>query len=508
MPLARWGLYVAPFPWHLYESGGCRRERMKHLRTLIFILVVVIIAVYFAWPTDPGIHFLGIDREIKTRFGLDLVGGVQVLLEADVPADQPVSSDSMDTAARIVSDRVGGLTGATEAVVQRAGERFIVVEIPDVQDPEQAVSTIKETALLEFVDFSVIPEQEALALWQSGATIKTDYLAGSETITPTVEITPTLQPTETISPTQAITSTGTITATPESPSRVFHTVMTGEAIDSVAVQVGQAGGYVVAFKLTPEGSKIFADFTSQHVGDILAIVLDKKVISAPSINQAITEGSGVIEGNFTQEEADALTVQLLYGALPVPLKVVETRTVGATLGADSLNKSILAGAIGFSIVILFMVLYYRLPGVIATLAILLYALVTYALFRFIPVTLTLPGIAGLMLSTGSALDANILIFERLKEELRSGRALSQAVDLAWRRAWPSIRDANLATIITSLILFWFGSSFGATIVKGFSFTLLIGVLVSLFTAILVTRTFLALVLSWIKPSDPVQWFGL
>jgi preprotein translocase subunit SecD len=284
--------------------------------------------------------------------------------------------------------------------------------------------------------------------------------------------------------------------------------MTGEAIDNVAVQVGQAGGFVVAFQLTAEGSRIFADFTSAHVGDILAIVLDKKVISAPSINTAITEGSGVIEGDFTQEEANALTVQLRFGSLPIPLKVVETRTVGATLGQDSLNKSLLAGAIGFGIVILFMILYYRLPGVVAAVAIILYALITFALFRLIPVTLTLPGIAGLMLSTGSALDANILIFERLKEELRAGRALGQAVDLAWKRAWPSIRDANIATIITSAILFWFGSSFGATIVKGFSFTLAIGVLVSLFSAILVTRTFLALVLSWIRPSDPVRWFGL
>jgi preprotein translocase subunit SecD len=232
------------------------------------------------------------------------------------------------------------------------------------------------------------------------------------------------------------------------------------------------------------------------------------VISAPSINSAITEGSGVIEGNFTQEEANTLTLQLRYGSLPVPLKVVETRTVGATLGEDSLNKSLTAGAIGFTIVILFMVLYYRLPGVVAAVAIMLYALITFALFRFIPVTLTLPGVAGLMLSTGSALDANILIFERLKEELRAGRALGQAVDVAWKRAWPSIRDANLATIITSIILFWFGSSFGATIVKGFSFTLVVGVFVSLFTAIVVTRTFLALLLGWIKPADPARLFGL
>ncbi len=208
------------------------------------------------------------------------------------------------------------------------------------------------------------------------------------------------------------------------------------------------------------------------------------------------------------ETANALAIQLRYGALPVPLKIIETRTVGPTLGQDSLDKSLIAGAIGLTIVMLFMALYYRLPGIVADIVILLYACITFALFRSIPVVLTLSGIAGLILSTGSALDANILIFERFKEELRSGKNIRLALDLGWRRAWPSIRYSNIASLITCTILFWFGSAFGATIVKGFAVTLFLGVLVSLFTALFVTRTFLDTILAAFQPKNNAKWFGL
>jgi preprotein translocase subunit SecD len=201
-------------------------------------------------------------------------------------------------------------------------------------------------------------------------------------------------------------------------------------------------------------------------------------------------------------------VQLRYGSLPIPLKIVETRYIGATLGEDSLQKSLVAGMVGMTIVFLFMALYYRLPGIVADIAILFFAAVAFALFKWIPVTLTLPGIAGFLLSTGSALDANILIFERIKEELRSGRTLEQSIDLGWVRARSSILDSNMATVITSLILFWFGSSFGATIVKGFSLTLMLGVAISLFTAIFVTRSLLAVVLKSFKPKNIEFWFGI
>ena len=265
---------------------------------------------------------------------------------------------------------------------------------------------------------------------------------------------------------------------------------------------------IITFTLTDAGSKKFADYTSANIGKILSIVLDKTVLSSPRIQSAITGGNGQITGRFTLEEARSLSVQMRYGALPVPLRVAESRAVGPTLGQDSVRKSINAGVIGLLVVILFMLLYYRLPGVLADLALIIYALLVFALFKLIPVTLTLPGIAGFVLSVGMAVDANVLIFERMKEELRGGRNLRSAIDTGFARAWPSIRDSNASTLITCVILFWFGSNFGASIVKGFALTLAIGVLVSLFTAITVTRTFLHLVMNNMDLSRNHWWFGV
>ena len=357
----------------------------------------------------------------------------------------------------------------------------MVVELPGETDPEKALSVLRETGLLEFVDFSELEYNEILAI--SEGAIQTNFGAAGQT--------------EVITPTEGVTAT----------ERVFNTIMTGADLKSVLVQ-NQNGQWVITFELTTEGTAIFRDFTTNHVGDILAIVLDKKVISYPSINEPITDGQGSISGSFTQESANTLAVQLRYGSLPIPLKVVETRTVGPTLGQDSLQKSLLAGAIGFAIVILFMALYYRLAGITADISILIYALIAFAIFRFIPVTLTLPGIAGFLLSTGSALDANILIFERIKEELRAGKTLRQSIDLGWKRAWSSIRDSNAATLITSSILYWFGMTYGATIVKGFSITLALGVLVSLFTSLVVTRVLMQLVVDNMKSTDYEKWFGI
>ncbi|HJW90615.1 MAG TPA: protein translocase subunit SecD [Anaerolineales bacterium] len=454
---------------------------------MIFILVLVALAVYIDLPNTPGFHIGSFNRDIKTHLGLDLVGGVQALLEADMPAGQQVDNDKMRAATRIVENRVNGL-GVEEAVVQQAGENRIVVEIPGVKDPEQAIATIRETGLLEFVHMGSNPLPD-------GVVVQTDF---GQAATPT-EPTPGLA-----TPTGAPVAQ----ATPTTESPIYHTVMTGEVLKTVEVGTGTTGEYTIDFVLTPEGAKTFAEYTSTNIGQFLGIVLDKQVISAPRVESAITEGRGIISGSFTLESANVLAVQLRYGSLPIPLKVVESRTIGPTLGQDSLQKSLVAGIIGFSVVILFMAFYYRLPGLLADVAIIIYGLLTLALFRYIPVTLTLPGIAGLMLSTGSALDANILIFERLKEELRGGKTLPQAVDLAWQRAWPSIRDSNIATLITCAILFWFGSAFGATIVKGFSLTLALGVGVSLFTAIIITRTFLNLVLGYIQQIDHAKWFGI
>jgi preprotein translocase subunit SecD len=440
---------------------------MRTYRWLVIILIVVAAAIWIDLPNNPGIHFAGINREIETRLGLDLVGGVQALLEADLPAGTAVDAEKMRTATRIVENRVNGL-GVTEALVQQAGEQRIVVELPGIEDPTVAIATIQETGLLEFVDMGSTP-------LIAGAVIVTD-IATSES--------------------------------PQPDEQVWHTVMTGDAIENVQVSRDPSGQYVIQFRLNSEGAEIFADYTTNHVGEFLGIVLDKTVISAPNVNEPITEGEGVISGAFTIESANNLAVQLRYGSLPIPLKVVETRTIGPSLGEDSLQKSLIALLIGVIVVILFMALYYRLPGVLADISIIIYALVTFSIFRYIPVTLTLPGIAGFMLSTGSALDANILIFERLKEELRAGRKLNQAVDIAWKRAWPSIRDSNIATLITCAILFWFGSAFGATIVKGFSLTLAIGVMISLFTAIVITRTFLNLVLVYVQNKNYSRWFGI
>ncbi len=452
---------------------------MKSNQRWIFpILILLAISIYINLPNHPGIHIGDFHKEIKTHLGLDLVGGVQALLEADLPKDVVISQENMQTARGIIEDRVNGL-GVSEAVVQIAGDRRILVELPGEQDPEQALATVKETALLEFVDFGDLSVQEASILYN--AKIQTDYQTSTDNADPS-------------------------TSSPNNP--VFHTVITGASIKQVGVTTDGIGNPRVIFELTPEGSIIFSEFTSANIGSMLAIVLDKEVISTPRIDDAITGGQGSISGNFTIDSANELAIQLRYGSLPIPLKVVQTQTIGPTLGEDSLNKSLVAGVIGMAVVMVFMALYYRLPGLIADLALLMYALITFAIYRWIPITLTLPGIAGFILTFGVAVDANVLIFERMKEELRKGRTIQQAITLGWERAWPSIRDSNLSTLITSAILFWFGSSFGASIVKGFSLTLAIGVLVSLFTAVTATRTFLHLMLDNIKAADRPEWFGV
>ncbi len=449
------------------------------VKLAILVAVIVLLAAYIVWPNSPGIHIGGLDKQFDTRLGLDLRGGVQALLEADLPAGTPIDSGAMSAAVGVVENRVNGL-GLNDAVVQQAGENRIVVELPGETDPEKALATVQQTGLLEFVDMSSISAEEALNLVNTR--INTN-------------LGPAVTPGETI--------TATVVAT-----QTFPTVMTGSDLETVAVDTTQTGQYEISFVLSSKGAQTFADFTRSHVGKILAIVVDKRVISTPSINSEIPNGKGVISGNFDYERANSLAVQLRYGSLPIPLKVVEARTVGPSLGEDSLRRSLVAGLIGFTIIMLFMGIYYRAAGVVADIAMLIFGLVTFAIFRFIPVTLTLPGIAGLMLSIGSALDANILIFERIKEELRSGKTLRQSVDLGWKRAWPSIRDSNAATLITSAILFWFGSNYGATIVKGFSITLALGVLVSLFSALVVSRLLMELLLQNLKSKDYAKWFGI
>ncbi len=460
----------------------------NRIRNWIIIAVVLLTVVYTLWPNNPGIHIGSFNRDLKTQEGLDLRGGLRVLLEADLPASTQVTPQELEDARQILENRANGL-GVSEVTIETAGQRRLVGEFPGVTDQQQVIDALKQTGQLAFVPFGSAPVPE-------GTQIKIDYANPADPKAPVVA------PQNPASGATGSAPSPTDTAAPPA----YQPLFTGTGLESVSVTTSQLGQPQVAFTLKSDAAKAFADFTSTHTGQYLGIVLDNTVISSPVINSAITKGQGVIEGNFTVDSANALAVQLRYGSLPVPFKIVESRAVGATLGADSVNKSVMAGAIGLLLVILFMGIYYRLPGVIADIALLIYAATTFALFKIIPVTLTLPGIAGFVLSIGVAVDANILIFSRLKEELRAGKPLIQAIDLGWNRAWPSIRDSNISTLITTAILFWFGSAFGASQVKGFALTLALGVIVSLFTAIFVTRTLLHLVLDHLKFTEHPRMF--
>jgi preprotein translocase subunit SecD len=493
-------------------------------RTYIFLVLILLLAIFTGWLdfASPHIQIGPIDREIKIHEGLDLVGGLRVLLEPDLPNGVVVTPDQLQVAKSIIEKRVNGL-GVTEPLIQTQGTNRISVELPGIANPDEAIKTFGSTGLLEFVDAEDTPLTEGETVQTTGKTAANSCsgpasTGGTTTPAPTATLaptaTPTLTPTATISSTSTISPTGTVTATPPLTSTtVYTTVMTGDCLATASVGFDQTNRPQINFTLQGQGVKIFGDFTSTHVGKYLAIVLDKKVISSPVINSAITGGSGVIQGSFTLTAANDLAVQLKYGALPIPLKIVETTTIGATLGEDSVRKSVIAGAIGLAVVVLFMLLNYRLPGLLADLALFIYALIVFAIFKggiplwFDYVTLTLPGIAGFILSVGMAVDANILIFERTKEELRAGRPLHMAIEAGFQRAWPSIRDANISTLITCGILLLFGTSYGASIVSGFALTLGVGVLVSLFTAVTVTRTFLRLAIDMNITQD-LRWYGV
>jgi protein-export membrane protein SecD len=447
----------------------------RHLAWLILIALLVALSVWISLPTNPGIHLDvngdGVNefyKEIAIRQGLDLAGGLKVLLEADLPEGEDPPSGSMEEVRRIIENRIDSL-GALEPVVQLQGDRRILIELPGYEDPESAVSLIRETALLEFVDTEgyiapgtpILTSYAQARLEGSGA----DTGTGSEGI-----------------------STDTPSTTPET---VYTTVFTGEILQNADVEINQTTGeIVVTFVLTREGGDEFAEYTGAHVGEILSIVLDGVVISSPQIQSAITGGSGLIQGEFTLEEATQLATQLRYGALPIPLRVETTSTVGPTLGRISVEQSIRAGLIGIGVVLVFMVIYYRIPGVAAALALVVFALLNFTVFKLVPVTMTLPAITGFLISVGTAVDGNILIFERMKEELRNGKRINRAVEAGFSRAWTSIRDSNLSSLIIAVVLYGFGTSFGAGAVRGFAVTLALGLVLNLFTAVTVTRTFL------------------
>ena len=438
----------------------------KTTKALALILILAAISLYLvlpihhpAWVTNLLFWQPEGTRSLEFRQGLDLQGGLQVLLVADVPPDEKIDPGALEAAAKVVESRVNAL-GLLEPVVQVRGERRIIVELPGIDNPEQAIDTIRETALLEFVE---PPPGTPPEMLQPGTIISTTH-----------DLTQTAVPSGTL---------------------VFKTILTGKDLKRAdAAFIQQSNEWVIDFELQPEAKDKFAEYTATHINQPLCIVLDKTILSCPYIRSKIPDGRGQISGDFTKEKADQLAIQLKYGALPVPLKIESYRAIGPSLGAESVQKSIRAGIIGLAIVFLFMLVYYRLNGLAADLALALYVLLNLLVYKLLPVTITLPGIAGFLLSAGMAVDANILVFERMKEELRRGRSLQSAMEAGFSRAWTSVRDSNYATLLTCLILYFFGSAFAASLVKGFAITLALGTIINLFTAIFVTRTFVRVII--------------
>jgi preprotein translocase subunit SecD len=421
---------------------------MRRRENILFLFVLVLLAVSLCvvLPVDKGL--LG---NKAFQQGLDLKGGSYLLYEADLSKKDPSLTDAQTMAAvrSKIETRVNKY-GVTEPIIQIQGNNRILVQLPGVKDINQAISLIGQVALLEF------KEQQ---LDSTGAVVKDS--SGNPVWIPA-------------------TGTGSDGTTE---------ALTGKYLKANAtVQVPSTGKPEVAFEFNTEGAKLFSQITTALLNKPLGIFLDGTEIEAPTV-QAVISDKGVIN-NIPLDQAKILVNQLNSGSLDVPLKIIQQTDVDATMGADSLHKSLLAGLIGILCVAIFMIVYYRLPGLVATAALCIYAAILLAIFKLIPITLTLPGIAGFVISTGMAVDANVLIFERMKEELKRGLTIKMAVQEGFHRAWPSIRDSNISTFITCVILYWFGNTFGAAMVKGFALTLFLGVAVSLFSAITVTRTFL------------------
>jgi preprotein translocase subunit SecD len=422
------------------------------MRRLLPFLIVAIGLAALTVDLIPNLSRPGTDGPVKieTRLGLDLQGGLSAEYKAVTTNGQAPGSGDMATIKTIIENRVNA-SGAVEPIVQTVGADRIVVEVPGAVDPGQIRSLVGTTGRLDFVP---LPAD----------VYGTSTSAGSKPVP--------------------------VKGQPIDPS--LTPLFSGDQVDPGGVAPGldsQTGERLVSFKLKSAGADAFSKYTSDHVGEFFAIVLDGNVVSAPYIRQPITGGTGQISGNFTVQEMNDLSTVLKFGALPLQLQEVSFNQTSATLGADFLHQSIVAGIIGIGLVFLFMLIYYRLPGAVACFALAYYAIVVLALFRLVPVTLTLAGIAGFILSVGMAVDANILIFERTKEELRAGKPINSAIEAGFNRAWNSILDSNVSSLITATILYVGGSS----TIRGFALVLIIGVLVSMFTAITVSRT----VLRWV-----------
>jgi len=410
------------------------------------IVSVLVVVGWFVWQNATVV---GAKHQFK--LGLDLAGGSHLVYEADVTGIDPAEVDGLMSTLRDVIERRINVFGVSEPIVQVEQSSFaaenpsqrLVVELPGVTNVDEAVAEIGRTPLLEFK--LVNPE----VLVEASSTAST-----------------------------------TTTVEPFIDTGLTGRYLQGAQLEFTSGQGGQlANEPIVAISFDSEGAALFERITREHTGENLAIFLDGEMLSAPRINEAISGGQAIISGNFDPAEARNLVQNLNFGALPVPIMLVGTQTVGATLGAEVLEKGITAGLIGLGIVIGFMLVWYRLWGMFSAISLLGYVVMVLALFQFIPVTITAAGLAGFILSLGMAVDANVLIFERVKEEWRMGKSTHEAARVGFTRAWGAIRDGNVTSILSAIILFWFGTS----MVKGFALVFGIGVVVSMISAVTVTR---------------------
>jgi SecD/SecF fusion protein len=448
----------------------------KQNRGMLGAIFLLTVFAAFVSLTSRVYHLKLFDLDTRPKLGLDIQGGVRVVLRPKIEEYKGQggwTSDKLETVRKILENRVNFSGVAEPLIITKPETNQIIIELPGLKDEKEAIDRLQSTASLEFYLLPQLGDKDGQrpAIWRqeqlkdpkTGA--EQDVLVDAQTGQP-------------IGPEQLQTQVF------DNKDRL---IATGEDLlpNSRAVPQPTTGSPEIEFEFNSKGGQAFEEATRANIGKFLAIFLDKRLLTAPTINGVIP-GKGVIEGNFTLESAKALSDELNAGALPVPLELQETRKLEATLGAEAVHITEVAGAVGLALVLVFMLFWYRLPGVLADVALVLYTLYSLALFKLYPITLTLPGIAGFILSIGMAVDANILIFERFKEELKSGKTLRAAIDAGFKRAFTAILDSNVCTVMTCAVLY----NFGTGPIRGFALTLGLGVAVSMFTAITVTRTFL------------------
>ncbi|MFA6397892.1 MAG: protein translocase subunit SecD [Candidatus Paceibacterota bacterium] len=434
----------------------------------IFILVLGFGVSFFIYKSEPQLSGIipntpgSFLSKFPFKLGLDLSGGTHLVYRADVSQIKSAEiSDSMSSLRDVIERRVN-LFGVSEPTVQveeggitSVGEHRLIVDLPNVTDVQKAVVMIGQTPLLEF---------------------KTERPAGKEKDDLIKKL----------EEAKKLAEQGITVSSVEDPYFV-QTPLTGRYLDKAILEFDQNTGEAkVGLKFNAEGAKLFEQITKDNIGKMVAIYLDGSPISTPNVREAISGGEAQISGNFTPTEAKQLVGRLNSGALPVPIELISTQTIGPSLGAKAIQDGIKAALVGLIVIAIFLILWYRLPGLLAVIALSIYICLILMLFKLIPVTLTAAGIAGFIISIGVAVDANVLIFERIKEELRTGKTIADAIKAGFSRAWFSIRDSNTSSIITAIILFWFGTS----LIKGFALTFGMGVLVSMLSAIIITRLFL------------------